>query len=157
MDISDKLKKQIRAFIKGATGFSASEWLGDKHMQVFVRKSHRLVNLMDGSDRFYIEAFDIANMGVKEKYRNKGLSKALFDFVIAERPFDGVYAENILNEFLIPVVESRGFLLQNPGEMVPSYVRLHDEELDEDDPANDYVSAERMSAMWFGTRKKTEV
>jgi GNAT superfamily N-acetyltransferase len=156
MDISDKLKKQIRTFIKGATGFSASEWLGDKHMQVFVRKSHRLVNLRDGSDRFYIEAFDLANMGVKEKYRNQGLAKSLLDFVIAERPFEGVYAENILNPFLIPVVESRGFLLQNPGEASPSYVRLHAEELDEDDPANDYVSAEKMKEMWYGTRKKTE-
>jgi hypothetical protein len=124
MDISDKMKKLIRRFIKDASGFSSSSWLEDSYMQVYVRKSHRLVNLRDGSDRFYIEAFDLANMSVREKWQNKGLAKSLFDFVIAEQPFDGIYAENILNGYLIPVVESRGFMIHNPGEMVPSYVLL---------------------------------
>jgi GNAT superfamily N-acetyltransferase len=154
MDITDKMKKQIRAFIADSTGFTNSKWIKDHQMSVYFRKSHRLINLRDGSDRFYLDAFDIATISIVPKWQNKGLSKALFDFAIAERPFGCIYVENIINDVLIPVVESRGFILHNPGEMVPSYVRLHDveEELDEDD----YVSAERMKEMWYGTRKKTE-
>lgn len=92
---------------------SRNSWIKYKSLELYVRKSHRTIN---GEE---INAFDIANMknvrrpqnfNFKAKHSRTGLFK---EFIAEASPmlpqFDGIYIENVLNEFLPDVLLRYGF------------------------------------------------
>jgi hypothetical protein len=98
--------------------------LQDSTLSVYVRHSTRLYNARDGSDRFRVQAFDVATLSVKPKYQTNGLASSLIDFIISLQPQEAIFVENVMSEHLRHIIESRGFVYDGRCDMLPCYLKL---------------------------------
>lgn len=83
-----------------------NQWLQFQHIDVYVRKAHRLIE-----DRQRIDTLDIANIVVEEGHQGKGIFTAFLKDAedIASEVNRKVYIESILEPRLITFLNNRGY------------------------------------------------
>lgn len=87
----NKLLKQFHDFLDSKEN---RQWLTNKKMQVYVRKSKRLV------ENQLLPALDIATIEVQPKYQRQGLCSNFINYAHQNNPFTVTYIENSLNPIL---------------------------------------------------------
>lgn len=102
------LQEQLDEFLAGSEN---RKWLGWKSAQIYVRKSHRL---LEGEMR---SVLDVANLSIEPRDQGKGIFR---DFIIhAElvNPYWGVYVENLLNKELEAKLLQHGYQIDKRSSM----------------------------------------
>ena len=98
-----------------------NQWIRERHMDVYVRKSSRYINGQ------MIDCLDFASVEVDEGYRGKGyLKKFLVRFErAAGRLNRAVYIESILEPRLAPFFAKRGYrFVPNTAMIAPSMYKI---------------------------------
>ena len=97
--------QQLDAFLKEE--WLPNVWIENTAMEVYVRQAdHRISDISNAR----LTCLDVANISVKEQYRQQGF---FTDFMMRAHnvhPFDMIYLECIHNPFLIEWCKKRGWI-----------------------------------------------
>jgi GNAT superfamily N-acetyltransferase len=110
---------QKQALTQFLAGNASNAWVKAKGFEVYLRKSRRY---LPGSEaERLVAAIDIANITVEDRYRRKGLLRALVQYI--ESYGRVVYIESIMEPVLLEAVQRWGYTLDN-REQPPSAYKI---------------------------------
>ena len=88
-------------------------WLEDEHLQVYVRKSFRILDPLGMDPTNRVPCFDIANVStVEEEFRGKGFFKNFIQYAEQHAQIECVYVELVFSKRLQEILEKNGYTLQ---------------------------------------------